>query len=65
MRMLVLTTVALALACGGIVARTSAFAGQSGFNVDRSAMSDAYWQIWNSEEQKKINLVGTHPSKPM
>ena len=55
MRKLALTTVALALACGGIVARPPAFAGQSGFDVDRSAMSDAYWQIWNSEEQKMID----------
>ena len=25
------------------------------FKMDRSAMSDKYWSIWNAEEQKKID----------
>ena len=25
------------------------------FQIDKSVMSDAYWQIWNEEEQKKID----------
>ena len=41
--------VALAAVC---FAGGAAFAG---FKVDRSVMSEAYWQIWNDEAQAKID----------
>ena len=30
-------------------------AASAEFRIDRSAMSDAYWQVWNSDVQAKID----------
>ena len=33
----------------------AAASAQAGFKVDRSAMSDKYWEIWNDQVQAKID----------
>ena len=45
----------------GVVAGSSAWAE---FAIDRSAVSEKYWAIWNDDEQRKIdaNLAGTVPA---
>ena len=42
----------------GIAIAVASFAGSNAFaefTVDRSVMSDAYWQVWNSDVQAKID----------
>ena len=36
-------------------AALAAFSAAAEFRLDRSAMSEAYWRIWNDDEQKKID----------
>ena len=33
----------------------SVLSARAGFKVDRSAMSDKYWEIWNDQVQAKID----------
>ena len=33
----------------------AAASAQAGFKIDRSAMSDKYWEIWNDQVQAKID----------
>ena len=37
------------------VAALAAVAAQAEFKIDRTAMSDEYWKIWNDDVQKKID----------
>ena len=37
------------------IASNAALAGGTVFEIDRSAMSDAYWAIWNDDVQKRID----------
>ena len=42
----------------GIAIAVASFAGSNAFaefTVDRSVMSDAYWQVWNGDVQAKID----------
>ena len=44
-----LTVFAVSVACGLLAL------GNAGFVIDRSVMSDKYWQIWNDDAQRKID----------
>ena len=39
----------------GAFCSLSAFSAFAAFKIDKSAMSDAYWQIWNDDVQAKID----------
>ena len=39
-----------------LVAALAATAAQAGFKIDRSVMSDAYWEFWNADVQKRIDV---------
>ena len=41
--------------CLVLVFAAVASAASAGFQIDRSAMSDAYWKIWNDDVQAKID----------
>ena len=38
-----------------VIAALTAAAAQAEFKIDRSAMSEAYWNIWNDDVQKRID----------
>ena len=38
-----------------VIAAAAPLAVCAEFKMDRSAMSDAYWKIWNDDEQAKID----------
>ena len=38
-----------------LAATIAAFSAAAEFRVDKSAMSDKYWQVWNDAEQAKID----------
>ena len=38
-----------------VIAALAATAAQAEFKIDRSAMSEEYWNIWNDDVQKRID----------